>query len=172
MARAVASRFPQVQWCCPQLPASPAQAAALIEGLTRDWPTQRMAVVGSSLGGLYAAWLAQRRGCRCVLLNPAVDAARDLARDVGEQTLWHDPSQRMYFEPSFVDELRTLQGPVQADPERWLAIIAQGDEVLDWREMSAHYRGATQLVLPGNDHALSDFAERVDTVLHFLGLKA
>lgn len=172
MARAVASRFPQVQWCCPQLPASPAQAAALIEGLTRDWPTQRMAVVGSSLGGLYAAWLAQRRGCRCVLLNPAVDAARDLARHVGEQTLWHDPSQRMYFEPSFVDELRTLQGPVQADPERWLAIIAQGDEVLDWREMSAHYRGATQLVLPGNDHALSDFAERVDTVLHFLGLKA
>ena len=53
-----------------------------------------------------------------------------------------------------------------------LAIIEQGDEVLDWREMSAHYSGATQMVLPGNDHALSDFAQRVDTVLDFLGLQA
>ena len=55
----------------------------------RDWPTDRMVVMGSSLGGFYARWLSLRLGCAAVLLNPAVHPARDLARYIGEQTAWH-----------------------------------------------------------------------------------
>jgi predicted esterase YcpF (UPF0227 family) len=106
------------------------------------WPAATMAVVGSSLGGFYATHVAQARGCKAVLLNPAMDPARDLAKYIGEQTTWHDPNERFYFEPRFVDELRALQcGPV-ANPARYFAVIAKGDEVLDWREMTGRYPGA------------------------------
>ncbi|HMT17769.1 MAG TPA: YqiA/YcfP family alpha/beta fold hydrolase, partial [Ottowia sp.] len=115
-------------------------------------------------------WLAGRRGCKLVVLNPAVDPVRDLAAHIGEQSAWHDPAERFFFSADHVQELRALRtGPLPA-PERCLAVIAQGDELLDWREMAARYAGARQIVLAGGDHALSDFEAHVDAVLDFLDL--
>ena len=171
MATVMTTQFPKLTWWCPQLPPSPRAAAELIAQGTLDWPAHRMAVIGSSLGGFYATWLAAERGCKAVLLNPAVDPARDLAKYIGEQTAWHDPAERFYFEPHFVDELRALQVGPMPYPERVWALIAQGDEVLDWREMTARYPGSAQLVLSGGDHALSDFDTHLPQVLAFLNLQ-
>lgn len=170
MAAVIASRFPQVHWWCPPLPPSPQQAAALIDEGTRAWPAQTMAVVGSSLGGHYATWLAQRRGCRAVLINPAVDPARDLARHIGEQRVWQAPEARFFFEPRFIDELRALDVGELRWPERLLAVIATGDEVLDWREMRQRYAQARLRIVDGSDHALSDFQAHLGAVLEHLGL--
>ncbi|MFT3779426.1 MAG: YqiA/YcfP family alpha/beta fold hydrolase [Ottowia sp.] len=170
MAARVRADHPGVTWWCPQLPPSPREAAALIDEGTAAWPAGRMAVVGSSLGGFYATWLAQRRGCKAVLLNPAVDPARDLAAHIGEQAAWHDPAERFFFRPEYIGELRALASGPLAAPERFLAVIAQGDEVLDWREMTARYAGAPTRLLEGGDHALSDFDRHIGAVLDFLEL--
>ena len=170
MATLMVERFAQVQWWCPQLPPSPHAAAALIAQGTAHWPADTSAVIGSSLGGFYATWIAAQRGWRAVLLNPAVDPARDLSRYIGEQTNWHDPAERFFFAPEFVDELCALAVGALAHPERFMALIAKGDEVLDWREMTARYAGAQQTVLEGGDHALSDFDQHIPQVLAFLGL--
>jgi predicted esterase YcpF (UPF0227 family) len=170
VAARVAVRHPQVIWWCPQLAPSPRSAIdAVLQG-TATWPADQMAVIGSSLGGFYATCVAERRGCRAVLLNPAVDPARDLARQIGEQTAWHDPAQHFLFEPGFVGELRALACGALADPSRYFAVIAKGDELLDWREMSARYAGARIRLLEGSDHALSDFAAQIDEVFDFLDL--
>ena len=140
--------------------------AQLLDGIA-SWPAS-MAVVGSSLGGFYATHVAEARACKAVLLNPAVDPARDLAKYVGEHTSWHDPDEKFYFEPRFVDELRTLNcGPV-ANPANYFAVIAKGDEVLDWQEMTRHFAGARIKLLPASDHALSDYDQHVAAVLDFL----
>jgi predicted esterase YcpF (UPF0227 family) len=170
MAQAVAQRHPQVVWSCPQLPPSPRQAMNEVAARVADWPRDRMAVVGSSLGGFYASWVARHTGCKSVLLNPAVFPARDLARHIGSQTQWHAPEERFYFEAAFVDELEQLAREGGHAPGPELALIAQGDEVLDWREMRDRYPRAHQTILPGNDHAISDFARHVDGVLGFLNL--
>ena len=172
VAALMAQRFPHITWWCPQLPPSPKAAAALIAQGTADWPTQSMAVIGSSLGGFYATWLAAHKGCKAVLLNPAIHPARDLANYIGEQTAWHDPAERFYFAPEFVDELQALEVGALPHPERVWALIAKGDEVLDWREMTARYPGSQQVVLEGGDHAISDFAQHLPVLLEFLNLQA
>jgi predicted esterase YcpF (UPF0227 family) len=159
---------PAPLWWCPQLPPSPREAAELITAGVAGWPGDSMAVVGSSLGGFYATVLAERRGCPAVLLNPAVDPARDLARQVGPQFGWHAPGQPFEFEPRFVDELRALTPPAITRPQRYLAVIAKGDEVLDWHEMNARYAGARLRLLEGGDHALSDFDRHLPDILAFL----
>ena len=170
MAAVMAERHPAVHWWCPQLPPSPQNAMALLAHGVADWPTASMAVIGSSLGGFYATAVAERQNCKAVLLNPAVDPARDLARYIGEQTTWQDPDEHFFFEAHFVDELRALQpGPLKS-PQHYLAIIAKGDEVLDWREMAARYAGTRLRVLEGGDHALSDFDAQLPAILDFLGL--
>ena len=170
VAARVHSRNPGVTWWCPQLPPSPRLAMeAVMQGIAL-WPRESMAVIGSSLGGFYATGVAQQTGCPAVLLNPAVHPARDLAAYIGEQTQFHNPEERFFFQPAFVDELRALDpGPLR-HPERFFAIIAQGDEVLDWREMVARYPGAAVRLLEGGDHALSDFERHLDGVLAFLRL--
>ena len=170
MAALMAARHPAVRWWCPQLPPSPQQAMALLESSMADWPARSMAVMGSSLGGFYATALAQRHGCKAVLLNPAVDPARDLARYIGEQTTWQNPDEHFFFEARFVDELRALQAGPLKSPGDFLAIIAKGDEVLDWREMAARYAGASVRLLDGGDHALSDFDAHLPLILDFLDL--
>ena len=170
VARRVAAQHPSVAWWCPQLPPSPRAAMALLLAGVQDWPRERMAVVGSSLGGFYATCIAGAVGCKAVLLNPAVQPARDLAKHVGEQTSWHDPKERFVFEPADVAELRELEGGPVADPSRVFAVIAKGDEVLDWREMTGRYPGARIKLLEGGDHALSDFDDHIDEVFSFLDL--
>ena len=174
-ARAVAQRVqqqhPGVTWWCPQLPPSPHQAMALVAEGIAGWPQASMAVVGSSLGGFYATWVAAHTDCRAVLLNPAVKPARDLQKYIGEQTSWHDPQDRFFFRPEFIPELQALECPGQPAPAQVLAIIAKGDEVLDWREMQQRYPGARIRLLEGGDHALSDFdTAHIDTVFDFLQL--
>ena len=170
MAQRVALDHPDVTWWCPQLPMSPRKAMVLVQDGICNWPRQSMAVVGSSLGGFYATYLAEQGTCKVVLLNPAVHAARDLAMQVGSHAAWHDPSQSLVFEPGFVDELRALEvgGPTQ--PQRYYLLAAKGDEVLDWQEMTARYPGVQLRLLGGSDHGLSDFTAYVDGVMDFLNL--
>ncbi|HMO49061.1 MAG TPA: YqiA/YcfP family alpha/beta fold hydrolase [Rubrivivax sp.] len=161
---------PEVHWWCPQLPPSPRAALDLIRAGTAGWPAQGSAVLGSSLGGFYATVVAEATGWPAVLMNPAVDPARDLAAYVGEQTAFHTPEEHFFFRAEYVDELRAMTpGPI-SNAQRCFAIIAKGDEVLDWREMTARYPGAQIRLLEGSDHALSDFDDHLPHLLRFLQL--
>jgi predicted esterase YcpF (UPF0227 family) len=171
-AVAVAHRNPGITWLCPALPASPRQAMDEVLQGVRDWPRDSMAIIGSSLGGFYATWLAERFGCKAALLNPAVRPARDLAAHLGDHTVWHDPEQHFVFDASYVDELLAQEVPHISRPARYFAVIAKGDEVLDWREMTGHYPGASLKLLPAGDHALSDYDQHLDEVLAFLDVRS
>jgi len=169
MAQRVAREHPNLRWWCPQLPPSPREAIDLVMRGIADWPRSSMAVVGSSLGGFYATYVTSTTHCRAVLLNPAVHPARDLVRQIGDQTLWHNPAEHFHFRPEYIEELRTLDVGPLARPDQVFAIIAKGDEVLDWREMTDRYPGSRVELLEGSDHALSDFEERhLDDVLAFI----
>jgi predicted esterase YcpF (UPF0227 family) len=170
MAAAVAQLHPKVVWACPALNASPKHAMVDVLNTIAEWPKSTMAVVGSSLGGFYATWLTERLGCKAVLLNPAVHPARDLAAYIGQNKCWHDPQQSFLFDRTYVGELRDQEIAHISQPERYFAVIAKGDEVLDWREMTDHFPGAKIKLLVAGDHALSDFDQHLDEVLEFLKL--
>jgi len=167
----VAAHRPDVTWCCPQLPPSPREAMALIDRHVAVWPARRRAVIGSSLGGFYATALAERSAdWRAVLLNPAVAPARDLAGYIGEIKAWHSDEQ-FYFRAEYIAELNALGPSAITHTERYFAVIAKGDELLDWREMSARYAGCRIKLLEGSDHALTDFEQQhLPDVGAFLGL--
>ncbi len=169
VAQWMQSHRPDVTWWCPQLPPSPQLAMALLVDGTADWPSDSSAVIGSSLGGFYATALAERNGWPAVLLNPAVNPARDLAKHIGETTAWHS-DEPFFFRPEFVAQLQSMTPAAITLPDRYLAVIAKGDEVLDWREMRSRYAGCHVKLLDGSDHALSDFDAHLPEVLAFLGL--
>lgn len=164
------------QWRCPALSVSPRAAIDMALAQANDLARQHgraladsLTVVGSSLGGYYAIHVAEKLGCRAVLLNPAVHADRDLARRVGTHTNYHDQEQIIEFLPQYLNELAEIKASPLTRPERYLLIAATGDELLDWREMRDECKGAKQIIIEGSDHGISDFATWMPEVMRFAG---
>lgn len=153
---------------CPQLPASPNEAIRLIESVLAPYAPDRVTLVGSSLGGYYATWLAEKHGCRAVLLNPMTRLMPEFEQFVGVTTAFHS-DEPFEFKREYVDHLRAMAVTTITRPERYFLIAAQGDELLNWRDMVAHYPGARQIVLEGGDHSLPAFDQYLDDVLAFAG---
>ena len=153
-------------FACPELPHRPAAAIAVLEGLIAQ--SQGPAkLIGSSLGGFFAAGLAERHGLKAVHINPCVGCHEKLAGEVGRaQKNWHS-GEEYVFTQAHLDELRALHPPRLARPENHLLLVETGDEVLDYREAVAYFQGARQIVLEGGDHGFSRFAEYIPTILEF-----
>lgn len=154
------------EFVCPQLPASPAAAITLVQQLIDQYRGNRLVLIGSSLGGYYATYLAEQNHCKAVLVNPAVKPPRDLEKYVGVSTAFHS-DEPFEFKHAYIDELKQFAIDKITQPERYFLIAATGDEVLDWREMVAHYPAAKQLVIQGSDHGVSEFAEYIESVMAF-----
>ena len=166
---ALASVGREADFLCPPLPTSPRAAAeiALASALLEE--PRQLSLIGSSLGGYYATWLAERLGCRAVLLNPAVRPYEDLRAYLG----WHPhPSggRPVQVRPEYLDELRALEVPSLTNPQRYMLVAATGDEVIDYRQMVARYAGCAMRVIAGSNHALADFAQYLPEVLSFCGV--
>ena len=172
-ARLTGERMAQLgrsaEFICPQLPASPRLAMELAFGLVAGVPAEDLTIIGSSLGGYYATWMAEKLGGRAVLLNPAVVPMLDLDQHVGVTTAYHS-DEPFEFKREYIGELRALAVPQVSQPERYFLLACTGDEVLDYRDMVAHYAGAKQKVVQGSDHAISEYADYLDEVLEFCGI--
>ncbi len=171
-ARALKSRMVErglgeLFWC-EQLPVAPHAAIALAEiaiARARSAGLQPT-VVGSSLGGYYATWLAERHGLRAVLVNPAVIAPLSLESFVGIQDNLYT-GERFEFTHQHIDELRAIEVIAISHPERYWLLAETGDEVLDYRHAVDKYSGARQTILEGGNHSFSRWTEYLDAVIDF-----
>jgi uncharacterized protein len=166
LRQAMASRGRSAEYLCPALPASPAHAVKEVELLVQGIAPDGLALIGSSLGGYYATWLAERLGCRAVLLNPAIRPQDDLANHLGEQPVFFSDAS-IDFRREYLDELDAIDTPTITRPQRYLLLAATGDAVIDYRAMMRKYSGARQIIIEGSDHELSDFADHLEDVLAF-----
>lgn len=153
------------EFSAPALPHHPSAAIQVLEAEVAKHPGA--VLVGSSLGGYYATWLAEKHELKAVVVNPAVRPYELLRSLLGVQQNLHTGEQ-YEFTAEHLQELAALE-VARVTPERYLLMVRTGDELLDYREAVAKYRGCRQLVLEGGDHAFSDFEKYLDVVLEFCG---
>lgn len=154
------------QFHCPRLPPHPADAIAAATALLQTLPADTL-LIGSSLGGFYAGWLAEALDLHAVLVNPAIRPDLSLAGYLGPQTNPYTGEQYTLGEADLT-ALRRLHVE-RPTPDRYWLVLGSADEVLDWREAAQHYRGARQTVFNGDDHRLARWPECLPGVLAFAG---
>lgn len=159
--------LPQDLLYVPELPNDPAQAIALADA----WVNERddVLIVGSSLGGCYATWLAQKHGCKALLVNPAVRPWLRFHEYLGPQQNY-STGERWVLTEAHVAALAQLETPPPADPERYLVWLQTGDETLDYRQAADYYRHCSLDIQQGGDHSYQGFDQRVPELLAFAGL--
>ena len=157
------------EFMCPELSHRPAEAIADLERIVKARPRDA-ALIGSSLGGYYATWLAEAFAVRAALVNPAVRPYELLKDAVGPQANLYTGAN-YEFTRAHLDELRALEVS-RITPERYLLIVRTGDEVLDYRHAVERYRGSEMIVEEGGDHGFGDFDRHLDRALAFCGVGA
>ena len=165
-----ASRRPRLH--VPLLPPEPATAiGGVADWIEREIGSQaetELTLIGSSLGGFYATYLAERFATRAVLINPAISPWRDLRAYRGTQQNLYT-GETFDLTTAYFAELRALAVPRITQPDRYFLLVRTGDEVLPWNEAVTFYAGARQYVKGGGDHGWTDFDEEVGAVLRFAG---
>ena len=146
-----------------QLAVEPKCAIEKVEAVIEEASTPPL-LVGSSLGGYYATYLAQKHDLNAVLINPAAHAARLLE-------LWVGPHENMYTGETFslthahIRQLEALWIPTLHRPERYWLLVETGDETLDYREAVQRYAGARQTIIEGGDHSLQSFPDYLEEII-------
>jgi predicted esterase YcpF (UPF0227 family) len=168
MAAAMQARGLGQFFACPALPPSPRAAADVIETELARRAPRRITLVGSSLGGFYATYFAERDALRAVLINPAITPHIGLEAYLGVQENPYT-GERYKLTRADLEGWRGL-AVERVDPERYLLLLETGDEVLDWRDAARKYEGARTVIRDGGDHTMQSFPEHIDRILGFAGL--
>ncbi len=168
LRRHLAERGLEQHYACPALPVAASEAISVIERLIDAGRGEAPCFVGSSLGGFYATYLAEKHAARAVLINPAIEPHVGLRAFLGKQKNLYTGEPYELTEAHLRDWERHYLKHIT--PQRYLLLVETGDEVLDYRVALERYAGAEQVVVPGGDHSLRSFPEQVARILRFARL--
>ena len=166
LGQVMAARGLAEHFICPQLSPVPDEAVASVSILI-EAAAGPVTLIGSSLGGHYANFLAEKYDLNAVLINPATVDRLDLAKFVGNHANFHSGEPFTFTE----GHAAQLQAQVsQPTSSRYWILLETGDEVLDYRQAQDFYAGCRQTVLEGGDHGFANFAQFVPQIIEFAGL--
>lgn len=151
----------------PVIPPVPADAIELLQQHAEEILKQyKLSLVGSSLGGFYATWLAEEYDCPAVLINPAVRPHELLKKYLGENINYYT-AESWVLEQAHIRQFRELYIDKVSNPQRYLLMLQTGDEALDYREALEKYSASPSIVEQGGSHEFSGFERHLDKILAF-----
>ena len=131
----------------------------------------RPLLVGSSLGGYYATYLAEQSGLKALLVNPAVSPHRMFDGYLGTQKNLYS-GETWELTHDHVAALAELEVAAPQDPQRYQVWLQTADETLDYRLAEKYYAACALRIQAGGDHSYQGFAAQLPALLTFAGIGA
>lgn len=162
MREALGEKF---TFLAPDLNVSPLAVQKILLETVKDINPSQLCLAGSSLGGFYATWLAEKIGCRAILFNPATEPWCVINDYLGVQPI-ANTGRTIEVKPEFADQAKSMRCET-IHPERYLVFLSTADEALDWHKAQTKYRACRQILLPANTHEITDFEQCLPEIEHF-----
>ncbi|BBG66761.1 putative esterase, FIGfam005057 [Hydrogenimonas sp.] len=128
---------------------------------------EQVSLIGSSLGGFYAACLSEMYDLPAVLINPSTEPHITLASHTGPVTNFYDLSSFEWSE-RHVKELERLRPESISKPENFMLLLQKGDETLDYRVARERFQGAKIVIEEGGSHSFEGFERYLGEIESFL----
>jgi len=138
---------------------APAFLRKYFADLRRNHPSdKKLLLVGSSMGGFWARYLAPELGAGMALINPSLHPEIGLLKVVGiNRNLGTGEEYEL-------TEAQVLAACNRRVPT--LVLLDEADEVIDYREAEAFYRECGRVVVyPGGSHQFDHLAEALPEIL-------
>jgi len=143
------------------------QAQNAIRELKQQEGIEKVFVMGSSLGGFYATYLAEQEGIPTVLINPAVRPYELFDKYLGPNKHYYD-GQTYLLEMKHIEQLQALEVSQLSHPKQMLLLLQTGDETLDYQLASTKYIDCPSWIEAGGNHSFEGFIARLEMVFHFV----
>lgn len=157
----------------PALSFDPVVAMNQLISLVNEYQNQHkmrpLCFIGSSLGGYYATWLAEKFDSRVVLINPAVKPYELFEEFLGFNRNIYTGEEYM-LNMDHINQLKQYEVEEITNPDRYLLMLQTGDEVLDYKMALEKYAAVPSIVEEGGGHEFSGFDRHLETVLAFCGI--
>ncbi|UZE95750.1 YqiA/YcfP family alpha/beta fold hydrolase [Alkalimarinus alittae] len=159
------------RYLVPRLSYSPAQVECSISALIEEQlALGPVSLIGSSLGGYYAIYFAEKYSLKAALINPAVKPYQLLADYLGEnQNLYS--GERYTLTTSHMDQLLALDIDKVSRPKNLLLLTQTADDTLNYREALLKLGDSPAWIQTGGSHEFSSFEVVIPALMAFLGIK-
>ncbi|MDM3872291.1 YqiA/YcfP family alpha/beta fold hydrolase [Porticoccus sp. W117] len=157
---------PEVEFHCPQLHNYPERAIAQLEDIIVQCDVPP-ALAGSSMGGFFATYLAEKYALRATIINPAVRPWRGMHEYVGENANYHT-GETWVMEHHHVEQYRQFDVETLQRPENLWALLQTEDEVLDYRDAEEKYAACKLTIEQGGDHGFQGYERFLPEIYQFL----
>lgn len=150
----------------PSLSYVPELAMTTLEELINSY--DKVQLIGSSLGGYYAIYLAEKYGLKAVLINPAVRSVSTLSHAAnmkGYAKNYYDESSFSWQE-SHIEMLKNYF--VEASSKDYLLMLQTADEVLDYKSALEMVPNAKLILEEGGNHSFEKIERHFDEISQFL----
>ena len=150
----------------PSLSYVPALAMGTLEELIGSY--DEVTLIGSSLGGYYSLYLAEKYGLNAVLINPAVASAKTLQRAVdleGNAKNYYDGSS-FEWNSGHLDMLASFE--TVENSASYLLLLQKGDDVLDYKDALDKLPHARLVLEEEGSHTFEDIARHFEMIRDFV----
>lgn len=160
------AHLPNATLSIPTLAFEPAKAIKQAQDALVELQQQyaNVLIIGSSLGGFYATYLAEKTRTKAALINPAVRPF-----DLFENYL--GPNKHFYtgvvheLTLEHIEQLKALDSPCINQPEQLFLLLQTGDETLDYRQAAVLYQQCPSWLESAGNHSFEGFIERMPMIL-------
>ena len=164
----LAEHHPDIEFHCPTLTPYPAQTRAQLDQLVADSSDRKIGLLGSSMGGFWASYLAETHNLPAVLINPACEPLALMPTYLNQTLANYHTDDTYFLNDAHLEELAQVPAHTIQRPANYRILVQTGDETLDFRKAVSKYRGATVIVEEGGDHSFQDFVQHLPDCLTFI----
>jgi len=160
---------PKINFICPQIMNTPKAAIAQLTDIIECYPNRCWLLMGSSLGGYFATYLAEKYKIPAVLINPAVKPYELLNDYIGEQI---NPYTKECYQVSaeFIDDLKVLEQNQLNEKNNYFVMLQTADEVLDYQQAMEKYKNKLLVIQQGGDHSFINYENMLPQITEFFQL--
>ena len=138
------------------------QINSLVEKTLKADPELLMA--GTSLGGFWANYFAQKFHLKCVIVNPALHPSVSLRKAVELSPIKnYNSGEERVFTYENADAYEKYEVEIISGISRTI-VLGKNDEVIDYRKTQEAYRGKGKIILTEEGHRIEDHARIIKII--------
>jgi len=164
----IKENFPNICLHIPNIDNSVEKSFIQLEKLVEKNPGDRL-FIGSSLGGFYASYFAEKFDSKAVLINPASNPYLGMEMYLGKNTNY-STNEEFYLTKEDIEILKLNNVSKIRSPSNYLVLIETGDDVIPFKHTLDFYSGCNFCVVSGGSHSFDSFKEKLETISKFMEL--
>jgi len=165
-AKILKEYFGEEEVFSPSLSTIPELAIDTLDQMLRHLiKTEKITLVGSSLGGYYATYFSKKFNLKAVLVNPSIYPYNSLAEHIGLNHSYHDRSDYSFIQ-AHIDSLKAFEVE-EINPQNFIVFLQTADEVLDYHEAEKKYHDSVLVIEEGGNHSFENFESKMGMIREF-----